>query len=54
MITEPDEAKMLCEKLKREKMQLSWNPSEEEEFEDNEGNVFNKCTYEQLKRQGVI
>ncbi|ETO31737.1 hypothetical protein RFI_05382 [Reticulomyxa filosa] len=54
MITEREDAKALCDKLKREKVQLSWNPSEEEEFEDNDGNVFNKCTFEQLKRQGVI
>jgi len=25
-----------------------------EEFEDSEGNVFNKKTYEDLKRQGLI
>ncbi len=26
----------------------------EEEFEDAEGNVYNKRTYEDLKRQGLI
>ncbi|RUS29286.1 hypothetical protein BC938DRAFT_480829 [Jimgerdemannia flammicorona] len=25
-----------------------------EEFEDQDGNVFNKKTYEDLKRQGII
>lgn len=26
----------------------------EEEFEDNDGNVYNKKTYEDLRRQGLI
>ena len=29
-------------------------PEAEEEFEDREGNVYNKKTYEDLKRQGLL
>ena len=29
-------------------------PEQEEEYEDDEGNVFNKKTYDDLKRQGLL
>lgn len=54
MITKIDDALKLYEKLKQEKQRVTWNPEDEEEFEDTEGNVFKKSTYDQLKRQGVI
>jgi len=31
-----------------------WKPEEEEEFEDADGRVFNKKTYDDLKRQGLL
>ncbi len=31
-----------------------WKPDEEEEFEDEDGNVFPKKMYDQLKQQGII
>ena len=31
-----------------------WRPDEEEEYEDDEGNVYNRKTFEDLKRQGLI
>jgi splicing factor 3A subunit 3 len=31
-----------------------WRPENDEEFEDEEGNVFNKKTFDDLKRQGLL
>ena len=42
------------EKLQARDSTSGWKPEDEEEFEDDEGNVFNKKTYEDLKRQGII
>jgi splicing factor 3A subunit 3 len=42
------------EKLKDQIDAESWNASNEEEFEDSEGNVLNKKTYEDLARQGLL
>ncbi|KAJ1919692.1 Pre-mRNA-splicing factor sap61 [Mycoemilia scoparia] len=56
-ITKIDDAIKLWEKVKQQSSMLSSavaNPETFEEFEDNEGNVFNKKTYEDLKRQGLI
>ena len=36
------------------KAQDKWLDANEEEYEDHEGNVFNKKTYEDLKRQGLL
>lgn len=33
---------------------VGWNPEHDEEFEDAEGNVYNRKTYEDLRRQGLI
>lgn len=52
-ITKFDDAVALSEKLSK-KATAGWQPDEEEEFEDDEGNVFNKKTYDDLKRQGII
>lgn len=54
LITNPEEAIILNEKLVREKIMRTWIPDNEEEFEDNEGNVFIKSMYDKLKRQGVV
>jgi len=53
-VTKFRDAQILHEKLKRELQNSGWKPEEEEEFEDNEGNVFNKKTYDDLRRQGLI
>ena len=33
---------------------VKWDAADDEEFEDDEGNVYNRKTYEDLKRQGLI
>ena len=42
------------DKIKAVKAQEKWLATNEEEYEDTEGNVFNKKTYEDLKRQGLL
>lgn len=42
------------DKLKGQKTAERWQPEAEEEFEDSMGNVVNKKTYEDLKRQGLL
>ena len=54
MITNRKDAQLLNQKIQNAKLNKSWNPEREEEFEDNEGNVFKKSMYDQLKRQGVV
>lgn len=44
----------MWEKLKLQKQEERWQPEQEEEFEDSLGNVVNKKTYEDLKRQGLL
>lgn len=34
--------------------ELSWNPEEQEEHEDQDGNVYSKKTFQDLRRQGLI
>ncbi|KAH3766311.1 splicing factor SF3a60 [Pelomyxa schiedti] len=53
-ITKINDALLLWEKIKRDKVKIEWRPDAEEEYEDVEGNVFNKKLYEDLVRQGVI
>jgi splicing factor 3A subunit 3 len=53
-ITKINDAIALWEKLRADQQKESWKPDVEEEFEDKEGNVFNKKIYEDLKRQGLI
>ena len=45
---------VVWDKIKGVKAQDHWLAANEEEFEDSEGNVFNKKTYEDLKRQGLL
>ncbi|RCH97652.1 hypothetical protein CU097_014899 [Rhizopus azygosporus] len=53
-ITKIADAYALYEKQKREGMTEEARAEAIEEFEDNEGNVYNKKTYEDLKRQGIL
>lgn len=53
-ITKIKDAIILWDKLKTEKERNKFQALVEEEFEDSQGNVVNKKTYEDLKRQGLL
>uniref|UniRef100_A0A0N5BW91 Matrin-type domain-containing protein n=1 Tax=Strongyloides papillosus TaxID=174720 RepID=A0A0N5BW91_STREA len=53
-ITKAEDAKLLWEKLQIQQDSSKWNAEIEEEYEDNLGNVINKKTYEDLKRQRLL
>ncbi|EQC34544.1 hypothetical protein SDRG_07871 [Saprolegnia diclina VS20] len=53
-ITSMADALALYEKLKEQLEKETWSKANEEEFEDSEGNVLNKKTYEDLSRQGLL
>ncbi|XP_066345213.1 splicing factor SF3a60 homolog [Miscanthus floridulus] len=53
-ITSIDEAKVLWEKIQARQGVNKWRPDLEEEYEDQEGNIYNKKTYTDLQRQGLI
>ncbi|KAI8885730.1 hypothetical protein K501DRAFT_245453 [Backusella circina FSU 941] len=53
-ITRIEDAYALYEKQKKEGVTEESKADVVEEFEDSEGNVYNKKTYEDLKRQGII
>ncbi|VDN59138.1 unnamed protein product [Dracunculus medinensis] len=53
-ITKIKDAVDLWGKIRRQKESLKWNPEHDEEFEDSDGNVVNKRTFEDLKRQGLL
>jgi len=53
-ITKINDAIQLYEKMKYDAAHADWKPEGEEEFEDKEGNVFNKKTYEDLRRQNLL
>ena len=53
-VTSIDEVKALWEKIRQQEAGKGWKEEEEEEMEDSEGNVFNKKTYLELQRQGLI
>ena len=44
----------MAEKLKREGKQEIFQQETMEELEDDEGNVYNRKTYDDLKKQGLI
>jgi splicing factor 3A subunit 3 len=48
------EAKVLWEKIQARQGVIKWRPELEEEYEDGEGNIYNKKTYTDLQRQGLI
>ncbi|KAK9077199.1 hypothetical protein SSX86_005535 [Deinandra increscens subsp. villosa] len=49
-----EEAQRLWEMIKAKQESKKWRPDLEEEFEDQDGNVYNKKTYDDLQRQGLI
>lgn len=53
-VTQIEDALSLWEKIKSQKQEERWQPEQEEEYEDSQGNVVNKKTYEDLKRQGLL
>eukprot|EP01018_Ginkgo_biloba_P003226 Gb_06863 [translate_table: standard] len=53
-ITSIKEAKVLWEKIQERQGLNKWRPDLEEEYEDQEGNIYNKKTYTDLQRQGLI
>lgn len=53
-ITKIEDAVALHRKLERDAHRRAWVPDNDEEFEDAEGNVFNKKTYDDLRRQGLL
>ncbi|KAJ9545687.1 hypothetical protein OSB04_025394 [Centaurea solstitialis] len=48
------EAQQLWERIKEKQGVNKWRPELEEEYEDREGNIYNKKTYTDLQRQGLI
>ncbi|KAK4734688.1 hypothetical protein R3W88_008949 [Solanum pinnatisectum] len=53
-ITSIEEAKLLWERIQERQGVNKWRPDLEEEYEDQEGNIYNKKTYTDLQRQGLI
>lgn len=48
------EAKELWKRIQQRQGYNKWRPDLEEEYEDKEGNIYNKKTYTDLQRQGLI
>ncbi|KAK4485339.1 hypothetical protein RD792_007976 [Penstemon davidsonii] len=53
-VTSIEEAKQLWESIQEKQGLNKWRPELEEEYEDREGNIYNKKTYTDLQRQGLI
>ena len=53
-VTRIDEVKALWDRMSQHEAGKGWKDEDEEEMEDSEGNVFNKKTYLELQRQGLI
>jgi splicing factor 3A subunit 3 len=53
-ITLIEDALSLWEKIKSNAGEYQWRPDAEEEFEDSQGNVLNRKTYDDLARQGLL
>lgn len=53
-LTKMSDVAALFEKLKREGVGAGFKPEDEEEHEDAEGNVFNRRTFLELQRQGLV
>jgi splicing factor 3A subunit 3 len=49
-----DQSTTVWEKLKEDQQTTQWKPEDEEEYEDAEGNVYSKKTYELLRKQGLL
>lgn len=48
------DARALWEKIQERHGVNKWRPDLEEEYEDQDGNVYNKKTYTDLRRQGLL
>jgi len=53
-VTAIEDALKLWEKLKSLKSEERWTAETEEEYEDSQGNVFNRKTYLDLQKQGLL
>merc|ERR1712008_37627 len=53
-VTEIEDALALWAKLKEQKAHERFNPHIDEEFEDSEGNVVNRKTYDDMRLQGIL
>ncbi|KAF2348016.1 protein of unknown function DUF3449 [Trinorchestia longiramus] len=53
-VTSIEDALKLWEKLKEQKNGERWQAETEEEYEDSQGNVFNRKTFNDLKKQGLL
>ncbi|KAI3900646.1 hypothetical protein MKW92_022830 [Papaver armeniacum] len=53
-VTSIQEAKALWEKIQARQKEKKWLPDLEEEYEDKEGNIYNKKVYNELRRQELI
>ena len=53
-VTTISDALALHEKLLRESQESQFRPDIDEQFEDNEGNILNKKTYTDMRKQGLI
>ncbi|KAL5219292.1 hypothetical protein ABZP36_019976 [Zizania latifolia] len=53
-ITSIQEAKELWGRIQQRQGLNKWRPDLEEEYEDQEGNIYNKKTYTDLQRQGLL
>ncbi|KAB7505813.1 Splicing factor 3A subunit 3 [Armadillidium nasatum] len=53
-VTQIEDALKLWDKLKAQKSDERWVAEQEEEYEDSQGNVVNRKTFEDLKRQGLL
>jgi len=53
-VTKQEDAKELWRRIKEQQDKSAWKPEAEEECEDADGNVYNRKTFEDLKRQGII
>jgi hypothetical protein len=54
MVTRIADAQRLRDKLKEETKTVEFDPGAEMEFEDNDGNVLNRKTLQDLKRLGLL
>ena len=45
---------LVYQKLLRDQVLYKFKPDEEEEFEDANGNILNKKTYQDLEREGML
>lgn len=53
-VTSISDALALHDKLVRESQESQFRPDMDEEFEDHEGNILNKKTYLDMKKQGLL